>query len=75
MRAFFSRVSRVLGGFPRLQPLKGDALGAEQDPQALVADVIDHPSATRKSASSGRGGPDRSSWTNVVDRSSLDGIR
>jgi hypothetical protein len=31
--------------------LKGDALGAEQDPQALVADVVDHPSATRKSAS------------------------
>jgi hypothetical protein len=25
------------------QPLKADALGAEQDPQALVADVIDHP--------------------------------
>jgi len=23
--------------------LKGDALGAEQDPQALVADVVDHP--------------------------------
>jgi hypothetical protein len=30
--------------------LKADPLGAEQDPQALVADVIDHPSATRKSA-------------------------
>jgi hypothetical protein len=23
--------------------LKADALGAEQDPQALVADVVDHP--------------------------------
>lgn len=27
----------------RVQALKADALLAEQDPQALVADVIDHP--------------------------------
>ena len=37
------RVLRVLGGLPGFQALKGDALLAEQDPQALVADVIDHP--------------------------------
>jgi hypothetical protein len=37
------RVLRVLGRLPCFQPLKADALGAEQDPQALVADVIDHP--------------------------------
>jgi hypothetical protein len=34
--------------------LKADALLAEQDPQALVADVIDHPLSTRKSASLAR---------------------
>jgi hypothetical protein len=33
----------VFGGFPGFQPLKGDAFLAEQDPQALVADVVDHP--------------------------------
>ena len=37
------RVLRVLGGLPRFQALKGDAFLAEQDPQALVADVVDHP--------------------------------
>ena len=37
------RVVGVAGGFPGLQALKGDALLAEQDPQALVADVVDHP--------------------------------
>jgi hypothetical protein len=31
--------------------LKERALLAEQEPQALMADVVDHPSATRKSAS------------------------
>jgi hypothetical protein len=34
------RVARLL---PGLQALKGHALLAEQDPQALVADVVDHP--------------------------------
>jgi hypothetical protein len=43
IRALLRRVPRVLGGLPGFQPLKRDALGAEQDPQALVADVIDHP--------------------------------
>jgi hypothetical protein len=37
------RVVRVAGGLPGLQALKGDALLAEQDAQALVADVVDHP--------------------------------
>jgi transposase len=37
------RVAGVLGGLPGLQALKGDALLAEQDPQALMADVVDHP--------------------------------
>jgi hypothetical protein len=37
------RVARVLGGLPGLYPLKRDALLAEQHPQALMADVIDHP--------------------------------
>jgi hypothetical protein len=37
------RIPRVLGGFSDFQALKGDALGAEQDPQAPVADVVDHP--------------------------------
>lgn len=46
------RVVGVAGGFPGLQALKRDALLAEQDAQALVADVIDRPLATRKSASS-----------------------
>ncbi|WP_229894182.1 hypothetical protein [Streptomyces glebosus] len=36
-------VVRVAGGLPGLQPLKGDAFLAEQDAQALVADVVDHP--------------------------------
>jgi hypothetical protein len=44
----------VGGLLPGLQALKGHALLAEQDPQTLVADVIDHPSATRKSASLAR---------------------
>lgn len=39
----FGRVVRVAGGFPGLQALKGDAFLAEQDAQALVADVVDHP--------------------------------
>src|ERR1022692_1264687 len=37
------RVVRVLGGFPGFQALKGGAFLSEQDPQALVADVVDHP--------------------------------
>lgn len=37
------RVVRVTGGLPGLQALKGDAFLAEQDAQALVADVVDHP--------------------------------
>ena len=37
------RVPRVFGRLPGFQALKGDALLAEQDPQALVADVLDHP--------------------------------
>ena len=37
------RVPGVLGGFPGFQALKGDALLAEQRPQALMADVVDHP--------------------------------
>ena len=37
------RVARVLGGLPGLQALKADALLAEHDAQALVADVVDHP--------------------------------
>jgi hypothetical protein len=36
------RLPRIFRGFPGFQALKGDALGAEQDPQALVADVVDH---------------------------------
>ena len=48
------RVLRILGGLPGFQPLKADALGAEQGPQALVADVVDYPSTTRKSASLAR---------------------
>jgi hypothetical protein len=37
------RVVRVGGGLPGFQPLKGDPFPAEQHPQALVADVVDHP--------------------------------
>lgn len=37
------RVVGVAGGLPGLQALKGDAFLAEQDMQALVADVVDHP--------------------------------
>jgi hypothetical protein len=37
------RIARVFGGLPGFQALKGNALLAEQDPQALVADVVDHP--------------------------------
>jgi hypothetical protein len=37
------RVVRIGGGLPGFQPLKGDAFLAEQRPQALVADVVDHP--------------------------------
>ncbi|SCF61992.1 hypothetical protein GA0115254_108115 [Streptomyces sp. Ncost-T10-10d] len=37
------RVVGVPGGLPGLQALKGDAFLAEQDAQALVADVVDHP--------------------------------
>ena len=37
------RVAGVFGGLPGFQALKGDALLAEQPPQALVADVVDHP--------------------------------
>jgi hypothetical protein len=37
------RVLRVFGGLPGFQPLKGDALLAEQHAQALMADVVDHP--------------------------------
>jgi hypothetical protein len=40
---FLHRVVRVGGGFPGFQPLKGDALLAEQHAQALMGDVIDHP--------------------------------
>jgi hypothetical protein len=34
---------RVAGLLPGLDHLKGHALLAEQEPQALVADVVDHP--------------------------------
>jgi hypothetical protein len=34
---------RVGGPFPGLDHLKGHALLAEQEPQALMADVVDHP--------------------------------
>lgn len=44
-------IVRVSRGFPGFQALKGDALLAEQRAQALVADVVDHPCATRNSAS------------------------
>jgi len=37
------RVVGITGGLPGLQALKGDAFLAEQDAQALVADVVDHP--------------------------------
>jgi hypothetical protein len=37
------RVVRVLAGLPGFQPLKGDALLAQQHAQPLVADVVDHP--------------------------------
>jgi hypothetical protein len=37
------RVVGVGGGLPGFQPLKGDALLAEQSAQALVGDVVDHP--------------------------------
>src|ERR1700760_2483283 len=43
MRAFFFVKRGVLGGFPGFQALKADAFLAEQDPQALMADVVDHP--------------------------------
>jgi hypothetical protein len=33
----------VAGGLPGLHPLKRDALLVEQDPKALMADVVDHP--------------------------------
>jgi hypothetical protein len=36
-------IVRVFGCLPGFQPLKGDALLAEQGAQALVADVVDHP--------------------------------
>lgn len=36
-------VVRVAGGLPGLYALKGHAFLAEQDPKALVADVVDHP--------------------------------
>ena len=39
----FHRVIRVLRGLPRLQALTGDALLAEQDPQALMADAAGPP--------------------------------
>jgi hypothetical protein len=48
------RVPRVFRRLPGFQALKGDALLAEQHPQPLVADVVDHPSATRNSASLAR---------------------
>ena len=66
---FLDRVVRAGGGLPGFQPLLGDALLAEQDPPALVADVIDHPPATRNSASFGRlqvrktAGHARPAWT------------
>ncbi len=41
----------VVAQLPGLEALKGHALLAEQGPQTLVADVVDHPSATRNSAS------------------------
>ncbi|XNR94450.1 hypothetical protein NRF20_43685 [Streptomyces sp. R-74717] len=37
------RVIGVVRGLPALYALKGDAFLAEQDAQALVADVVDHP--------------------------------
>ena len=37
------RVIGVFGDLPGPQPLKADALLAEQHPQPLVADVVDHP--------------------------------
>jgi hypothetical protein len=40
---FLHRVLRVLGGLPGLYVLKGDALLAKQQAQALLADVVDHP--------------------------------
>jgi len=45
------RVVRIAGCPPGLRSLKADALVTEQDPKALVGDVVDTPSATRKSAS------------------------
>jgi hypothetical protein len=42
---------RVACLLPGLDRLKGHAFLAEQDPRALMADVVDHPSATRNSAS------------------------
>jgi hypothetical protein len=40
---FLGLVVGVAGDLPGLHALKGDALLAEQDPKALVADVVDHP--------------------------------
>ncbi|WSR37816.1 class A beta-lactamase-related serine hydrolase [Kitasatospora purpeofusca] len=46
----FTNHSTPPRGLPGLHASKGGALLAEQNPQALVADVVDHPSATTKSA-------------------------
>ncbi len=39
----FALVVGIGGLLPGLQPLKRDPLLAEQGPQALVADIVDHP--------------------------------
>jgi hypothetical protein len=44
-------IVRGAGPLPGLQALKGHAHFTEQRAQALVADVLDHPLRTRKSAS------------------------
>ena len=43
MRFFLASKSGSLDCFQVFSALKGHALLAEQDPQALVADVVDHP--------------------------------
>jgi hypothetical protein len=60
---------RVAGGLPGLYALKGHALLAEQDPQALVADVVDHPLGDQEVGQLGQA-PGRK-WQAVLGRLGL----
>nr|WP_208869351.1 hypothetical protein [Streptomyces virginiae] len=66
------RVVGVAGGLPGLHALKGDALLAEQDPKALVAEVVDHPLGDQEVGQFGQFGqaPGRERQT-VLDRPRL----